>query len=128
MKSNTALHVKMPFVVTKYVPDPESIPDGKKGKPMGLACSRNSLKMVSKQPMRVVDDQAFLKYLDLNDSESENEDCRKRNEIGSVSRKFNKKTSARQTRAATKHSLGPVDQRLLELLECLPKDTRISMR
>ncbi len=122
--------VKIPFVVAKYEPNPESIPMGKKGRVMGLSNTRNSMKLASKVPIRILDDQACLHYLDLNDSESDEGSHDKRRGNGSVSRNFyNKRSSKVPARSVAKEtSEGLVDERLIELLERLPSNKRITLR
>ncbi len=126
---STNQQVKIPFVVAKYQPDPSSIPAGKKGRSMGLANQRNAMQLASKVPIRILDDQACLRYLDLEDSESEEDhtECKRGN--GSVSRNFYMKSSSRPTRSShdeTSQSL--VDERLIDLLERMPMNKRFSKR
>ena len=124
---STNQQVKIPFVVAKYQPDPSSIPDGKKGRSMGLANQRNAMQLASKVPIRILDDQACLHYLDPEDSDTEEDltECKRGN--GSVSRNFYMKSSSRPTRSnETSQSL--VDERLIDLLERMPMNKRFSMR
>ena len=81
----------MPFVVANYIPDPKSIHPSKKGRHMGLENHRTGMHLVSKRPIRAVDDSACLRYLDLADSDSEEENGQDWRENGSVSRNFYKK-------------------------------------
>lgn len=78
----------MPFVVANYVPNPEEIRSSSKGNALGLDLRRTQLRVVSKTPIRAMDDRACLRYLDLSDSEEEEQHHENWREKHHVSRKF----------------------------------------
>ena len=87
------------------------------------------MQLASKVPIRILDDQACLRYLDLEDSESEEDysECKRGN--GCVSRNFYMKSSSRPTRSShDETSQSMVDERLLDLLERMPLNRRFSKR
>ena len=113
----------MPFAVASYTPDPSSIKRQSKGRALGLEHRGKHLHLVSKTPIRVIDDQACLRHLDLTESDDDYEgSSRTWRESDSVSRNFYKEPSTK------KNGSNLVDERLIELLERMPKNKRISLQ
>lgn len=120
---------KLPFVVAKYTPDPSSIPSSSEGKRQGLLQRGNFLKVASKRPILAFDDRECLNQLDLSDSDPEvSSDAATTNGRAqtSVSRTFYRNSSQAPQKSARNGQF--VDERLIDLLQRLPKDKRISLR
>mmetsp|Transcript_4868 Transcript_4868/g.5920 ORF Transcript_4868/g.5920 Transcript_4868/m.5920 type:complete len:118 (-) Transcript_4868:171-524(-) len=116
----------MPFVVARYQPMPEAVPQGRRGRELGLESQRANLKMISKRPIRAMDDHTALRYLDLSESESEYDGSNPANQ--SVYESFYKGSDDREKNLRDNASGRLVDERLIQLLERLPKNKRISLR
>ena len=106
---------------------PEAVALGKRGRDLGIENRRGHMKVASRQPIMALDDRAALKYLDLSDSDSEASESSNSAVNQSVSQEFYKGSDdSKKMRESGSSRL--VDQRLIELLEKLPKNKRISLR
>ena len=120
--------IKMPYVIARYEPMPEAIPARKRGRDFGLESRRASLKMASRRPIQAMDDRACLKYLDLAESDEEVSDDSLTENQASVSERFYKRSDEKKQKMRESGENRLVDERLIELLEKLPKNKRISLR
>ena len=82
---------------------------------------------MSTKPIRALDDRACLRYLDLADSDDEVEHF-DRKQAKNVSKKFSGASGETPAEQAMRRKSTLVDERLIELLEKMPKNKRISLR
>ena len=121
------MRCKLPFVVADYSPDAKI-----KGKLPGIRHHGKFASIVSKVPIRVYDDRDCLNQIPLSE-ESEDESASEvsigiRRENQSVSRTFYKGAPDAFEKAKKPMEKGLIDERLIELLQRLPKNKRISLR
>ena len=103
-----------------------------KGKLPGIRHHGKFASIVSKVPIRVYDDRDCLNQINLSE-ESEDESASEvsagfRRENQSVSRTFYKGAQDAFEKAKKPMEKGLIDERLIELLQRLPKNRRISLK